>query len=202
MEPAASGYSPRPPHFQRPFYVYSNTAMHATLPLLQVTGFPAIHRARLTTLQVNLGYRCNQSCVHCHVNAGPNRTEMMDEANLALRGYDPVAYFSAGKPSMGDARFSTKFNGATYHFASAESLRTFKASPASYAPQYGGFCAMGVALEKKLDGDPTAWKIVGDKLYLNLNKDVQKKWNEDVPGNLVKAASAWPLIKAKAPKDL
>ena len=58
--------------------------MHATLPLLQVTGFPAIHRAKLTTLQVNLGYMCNQSCVHCHVNAGPNRTEMMDDANLAL----------------------------------------------------------------------------------------------------------------------
>ncbi|MDP1998077.1 MAG: radical SAM protein, partial [Rhodoferax sp.] len=58
--------------------------MHATLPLLQVTGFPAIHRARLTTLQVNLGYMCNQSCVHCHVNAGPNRTEMMDAETAAL----------------------------------------------------------------------------------------------------------------------
>jgi radical SAM/Cys-rich protein len=58
--------------------------MHATLPLLQSTGFPAIHRQKLSTLQVNLGYKCNQSCVHCHVNAGPNRTEMMDDANLAL----------------------------------------------------------------------------------------------------------------------
>ena len=52
--------------------------MHATLPLLLRTDFPAVRRARLTTLQVNLGYRCNQSCLHCHVNAGPNRTEMMD----------------------------------------------------------------------------------------------------------------------------
>ena len=58
--------------------------MHATLPLLRVTGFPAIYRQQLTTLQVNLGYKCNQSCVHCHVNAGPNRTEMMDVDNLAL----------------------------------------------------------------------------------------------------------------------
>ena len=58
--------------------------MHATLPLLQASDFPALTRQRLSTLQVNLGYRCNQSCVHCHVNAGPNRTEMMDEANLAL----------------------------------------------------------------------------------------------------------------------
>lgn len=58
--------------------------MHATLPLLQTTRFPAIRRHRLSTLQVNLGYRCNQSCLHCHVNAGPNRTEMMDSETLAL----------------------------------------------------------------------------------------------------------------------
>ncbi|MBP6726809.1 MAG: arsenosugar biosynthesis radical SAM protein ArsS [Thauera sp.] len=58
--------------------------MHATLPLLQVSDFPALRRGAVTTLQVNLGYRCNQSCLHCHVNAGPNRTEMMDEATMAL----------------------------------------------------------------------------------------------------------------------
>ena len=58
--------------------------MHATLPLLKKIRFPAIDRARLDTLQVNLGYKCNQSCLHCHVNAGPNRTEMMDDATLAL----------------------------------------------------------------------------------------------------------------------
>lgn len=58
--------------------------MHAVLPLLQASGFPALHRGKLDTLQVNLGYRCNQSCLHCHVNAGPNRQEMMDEETLEL----------------------------------------------------------------------------------------------------------------------
>lgn len=58
--------------------------MHATLPLLEISDFPSIKRAQLTTLQVNLGYKCNQTCVHCHVNAGPTRTEMMDENTLAL----------------------------------------------------------------------------------------------------------------------
>lgn len=58
--------------------------MHATLPLLQATDFPALRRVRLDTLQVNLGYLCNQSCVHCHVNAGPNRTEQMDRATADL----------------------------------------------------------------------------------------------------------------------
>lgn len=56
--------------------------MHNTLPLLQATDFPALRRGRLITLQVNLGYRCNQACLHCHVNAGPNRTEVMDDANV------------------------------------------------------------------------------------------------------------------------
>ena len=58
--------------------------MHATLPLLEISDFPAIQRRTLTTLQVNLGYRCNQSCMHCHVNAGPNRTEMMEAPTIAL----------------------------------------------------------------------------------------------------------------------
>ena len=57
--------------------------MHATLPLMRHYGFPALGRARLETLQVNLGYRCNQSCVHCHVNAGPTRTETMGRDVLA-----------------------------------------------------------------------------------------------------------------------
>ena len=58
--------------------------MHATLPLLRHTDFPALRRRPLETLQVNLGYRCNQSCLHCHVNAGPHRTETMDAGTLAL----------------------------------------------------------------------------------------------------------------------
>ena len=58
--------------------------MHATLPLLKHSAFPAIRRRQLDTLQVNLGYRCNQTCLHCHVNAGPNRTEMMDRETMAL----------------------------------------------------------------------------------------------------------------------
>jgi hypothetical protein len=58
--------------------------MHPTLPLLAATDFPALRRRALDTLQVNLGYKCNQSCLHCHVNAGPNRTEMMDADTAAL----------------------------------------------------------------------------------------------------------------------
>jgi hypothetical protein len=61
---------------------------------------------------------------------------------------------------------------------------------------------MGVALEKKLDGDPQAWHIADGKLYLNVNKDVQKKWLEDVSGNNKKAVQIWPTIRDKTPKSL
>src|SRR5512134_1326448 len=80
--------------------------MHATLPMLDATGFPAIRRGRLETLQVNLGYRCNQSCLHCHVNAGPTRTEMMspetvDEVLAFLRSGSAAALdITGGAPEL------------------------------------------------------------------------------------------------------
>jgi YHS domain-containing protein len=126
----------------------------------------------------------------------------VDAKGVGLQGHDPVAYHTVGAPTAGKAEFSAKYNGVTYLFASAANRDAFKAEPGKYEPAYGGFCAMGVALEKKLDGDPTAWKIVDGKLHLNVNKDVQKKWLEDVPGNNKKANMNWPTIKAKTPKSL
>lgn len=126
----------------------------------------------------------------------------VDKKGVAVNGFDVVAYFTASQPTQGRAEFSAVHNGTTYLFSSAASRDAFKQNPPRYVPQFGGFCAMGVALDKKLDGDPTAWRIVDDKLYLNVNKDVQKKWLEDVPGNLMKAAAIWPTIKDKTPKSL
>ncbi|MDX2211286.1 MAG: YHS domain-containing (seleno)protein [Sphingopyxis sp.] len=74
--------------------------------------------------------------------------------------------------------------------------------PGRLCAQYGGFCAMGVALEKKLDGDPNVWKIVDGKLYLNVNQDVSVAWNRDIPGNLEKANENWPGIKNRTPESL
>jgi hypothetical protein len=90
----------------------------------------------------------------------------------------------------------------TYRFASSANREAFLADPERYAPAYGGFCAMGVALGKKFDGDPKAWHIADGKLYLNLNPSVQKKWLEDVPGHNVKANANWPRIEDKTPKSL
>lgn len=126
----------------------------------------------------------------------------VDSKGVAVNGYDVVTYFTAAQPTQGQAALHAGYNGATYWFSSAANRDAFKKNPAHFVPQFGGFCAMGVALDKKLDGDPTAWRIVDDKLYLNVNKDVQKKWLEDVPGNLAKAGQSWPVIKNKAPQAL
>ena len=115
--------------------------------------------------------------------------------DLAIQGYDPVSYFTDGKPTKGSGKYTAAYNGAIYHFASAEHRDLFTVSPAKYSPQYGGFCAFGVALNQKFDTDPTAWYIQDEKLYLNLNKDVQKKWLSDVPGYLKQSQTNWTDIK-------
>lgn len=115
--------------------------------------------------------------------------------DLAIKGYDTVSYFTKGSPTKGSDKYTAAYNGAIYHFSSAHNRDLFKATPAKYAPQYGGFCAMGVAMNQKFDTDPTAWHIKGDKLYLNLNKDVQKQWLKDVPGFLKTAQVNWTGIK-------
>lgn len=126
----------------------------------------------------------------------------VDKAGVMLRGYDPVSYFADGKPAKGSAQYSAKHDGATYHFSSARNRDAFAANPARYAPQFGGFCAMGAALGKKLDGDPDVFRVADGKLYLNVNADVQKRWLDDVPGNVKQANTTWPSIRNKAPKDV
>lgn len=126
----------------------------------------------------------------------------LDAKGVALKGYDPVSYFSSGGPALGQSAFSEKHEGATYWFANAGNRDVFKANPAKYAPAYGGFCAMGVALEKKLDINPQLWRVVDGKLYLNVHKEAQTRWLEDVKGNLAQAEKIWPRIKDKMPKTL
>lgn len=115
--------------------------------------------------------------------------------DIAISGYDTVSYFTKGAPAKGSNKFTAAYNGAIYQFANASNRDLFKADPSKYAPQYGGFCAMGVALNKKLDTDPTAWHVREGKLYLNYNKAVQKKWNTDIPGYIETAQANWTDIK-------
>ncbi|MEQ8823169.1 MAG: YHS domain-containing (seleno)protein [Filomicrobium sp.] len=121
---------------------------------------------------------------------------------LAVHGFDVVAYFSKGKPVQGDAKFAVVHKEATYRFASQDNLDTFKANPAKYEPAYGGYCAYGVAVGAKFDGDPRFWKIVDGKLYLNLSSDIQQAWNKDISGNIKMAEANWPKLADKLPSEI
>jgi len=125
-----------------------------------------------------------------------------DENDLAIKGYDPVSYFSMSSPKLGTSKYTATYKGAIYRFSSETHRDMFKQNPGKYAPQYGGYCAFGVAMEKKFDTDPLAWRIVDGKLYLNLNKDVQKKWLTDVPGYLEQSDENWGDIKGVAVNEL
>jgi YHS domain-containing protein len=118
-------------------------------------------------------------------------------SDLAVSGYDPVAYFIDGKPVEGDRAHSHEWQGATWRFATAENLEAFKADPARYAPQFGGYCAWAVSQGYTASADPQAWRIVDGKLYLNYNLDVQETWEQDVPGNIAKAGANWPAVLEK-----
>ena len=108
-------------------------------------------------------------------------------SDTAIRGYDTVAYFTEGEPVEGSDEFATEWQGATWRFASQEHLDLFEADPEKYAPQYGGYCAYGVAGGYLVKIEPELWTIVDDELYLNYDDDVQEKWVKDIPGFIATA---------------
>ena len=115
--------------------------------------------------------------------------------DLAIHGYDAVSYFTDSKATKGNPKYTATYKSAIYQFSSEENRNNFKQNPEKFTPKFGGYCAMGVALIKKLETDPTAWKIVDGKLYLNLNKAVQKKWSTDIPGYITTADRVWSGIQ-------
>lgn len=116
---------------------------------------------------------------------------------VAVGGYDPVAYFSSGKPARGLKTITHSHKGVTWRFASEANRKAFKSDPAKYAPQYGGYCAWAVSQGYTAKGDPKAWKIVGGKLYLNYNKSVQRTWEKNTSGHIMKADANWPKLLTK-----
>ena len=112
-------------------------------------------------------------------------------SNIAVQGYDPVAYFTEGKPVKGSKEFTTEYKGAVFRFVSAANRDAFLAEPDAYAPQYGGYCAWAMADGKYAKGDARYWKIVDGKLYLNYNAKIADKWHTDIPGFIDKADAHW-----------
>ncbi|MCA9473233.1 MAG: YHS domain-containing protein [Nitrospirales bacterium] len=119
-----------------------------------------------------------------------------------ISGYDPVAYFTESKPVKGNGYHVADYQGVTYAFANEANKELFEANPEKYVPAYGGWCAYGVAVGKKFVADPQVWKIVKGRLYLNLDRNIQAKWNQDVPGYIKTADDNWKEIHDKAPSEL
>lgn len=115
-------------------------------------------------------------------------------SGVGAGGYDVVSYFTDSAAKKGNATFVASYNGAKWYFTSAEHMKTFQANPGKYAPAYGGYCAYAVANGVTAKGDPKLWKIVGGRLYLNLNKTAQSRWNDDIPGNIASGNANWPKV--------
>ena len=131
------------------------------------------------------------------LGGGPKPPVNTQHDNLALRGYDAVAYFTDGKAIPGVAAFETVWNGAHWRFASAAHRDEFVKNPSKYAPQFGGYCAWAVGHNYTADGDPEAWKIVEGRLYVNYSKRVQKKWEAGLAEYIPQGHANWPTVLDK-----
>lgn len=132
------------------------------------------------------------------VHTGAQAAVFFQREGATIGGYDVVAYFTEGRPVVGDTRFACEHGGARFLFASAANRDAFLADPPRYAPQYGGFCAFGVAGGYKATTDPQAFAIVDGKLYLNYNRAVQERWLAERAGFIAKADANWPVARTQA----
>lgn len=114
--------------------------------------------------------------------------------STAIKGYDPVAYFTTGSPTEGNKSITHKWKGAEWRFASTANRDKFVKEPEKYAPQFGGYCAWAVSEGKTASINPKSWKIVNGKLYLNYSSRIQKRWEKDIPGHISKAEANWPKV--------
>ncbi len=130
--------------------------------------------------------------------------QFVDQTGYAVSGYDVVAYFDLEQAPVGqsqpaavpgDKDITASYNGATFAFSSEANKERFLANPEAYVPQYDGHCAYGVSKGGKVPGNPNLWRIVDDKLYLNITENVVGFWEEDIPGNLDLAENNWVDIE-------
>jgi YHS domain-containing protein len=131
------------------------------------------------------------------VSAQTKSLQNLDKSSVAIQDYDPVAFFTQGKPVLGNPQFESTFHGAHYRFVSAEDKSAFDANPAKYEPQFGGFCAFAVSKGKTAPVKVEAFMIVNGRLLMQYDLDVKQKFQKDPQGNLAQADRNWPDIVEK-----
>ena len=129
---------------------------------------------------------------------GQTKTLVNADANgVGLHGYDPVGYFTDGKAVKGDPQYHSKYDGATYYFQSADDKAAFDKEPQRYAPQYGGYCAMAMAMGKLEDVDPSYFLVYDGKLFLQRNEKAHIMFSKDPDGNRKKADENWSKLQSQ-----
>ena len=130
--------------------------------------------------------------------AADTQHRVFAENGVAIRGYDPVAYFTDGKPVRGRPEFHHSWRGATWRFASAAHRDRFAAHPDRYAPAYGGFCAWAVSEGYTAPIDPQAWRIVDGRLFLNYDRNIQRRWEAEMAARISRGDANWPRVERAA----
>ena len=126
----------------------------------------------------------------------------VDDDGVASCGYDLVAYFTDGKPVKGEPQFESTFDGALYHFASAEHRVQFELAPTKYLPQYGGFCGYAASIDKVSPVNPEIWQIVDGRLILQHTPEAYRLFNEDLAESVKRADANWPgLVASNGRRD-
>jgi hypothetical protein len=118
-------------------------------------------------------------------------------SDVAIKGYDSVAYFKAGKALQGSESFSSQWHNMAWLFLTKENKALFVANPEKYAPQYDGYCAWAMSEAVISPSDPEIWKIVDGKLYLLCSQSAYEKWSKDIPGNIEKADEIWKILNTR-----
>ena len=124
----------------------------------------------------------------------PTNTESSEWPRIALSGYDPVAYFTVGYAARGNQEYFYAWGDTLYQFATPAHRALFIAQPDRYAPQFSGYCALGVAEGYKVDADPEAWAIVNDRLYLTYNMRGREKLLADPVTAIAGAEAGWKAL--------
>lgn len=117
-----------------------------------------------------------------------------ESSGVAIGGYDTVAYFKAGHPMPGQRDFAVMWKGVTWLFVSDGNRQAFESNPRAYAPQFGGYCAYAVSNGYLMNGDPMAWEIVDNRLYLTFSPPVHQIWRKDRDGHIAKGEGNWPVV--------
>lgn len=122
--------------------------------------------------------------------------EIYSRENMAIEGYDTVAFFNEEKAVKGNQQYTTEWKDVTWLFSNQENLELFIKNPENYAPQFGGYCAWGMREGYKASTSPkNAWTVYENKLYLNYNKAVMKGWLEEKKKNISIAESNWVNVR-------